>query len=90
MELLAYGNNQKKEGKRDLAKFVANRGAKAVDETLSVGWELEEAEQKMKCSKSSRTEILYSHIGKECVLGCEGHLLQMARNLLQRNNINGE
>ena len=90
MELLAYGNNQKKEGKRDLAKFVANRGAKAVDETLSVGWELEEAEQKMKCSKSSRTEILYSHIGKECVVGCEGHRLQMARNLLQRNNINGE
>ena len=89
LELLPYANNQKKEGKTDLAKFIANRGAKAVDEALSVGLELEEAEQKMERSKCSRTEILYSQIGKECVVGCEGHWLQMARNLLQRNNING-
>ena len=89
-KLLAYANNQKKEGKTDLAKFIANRGAKAVDEALSVGWELEEAEQKMERSKKSRTEILYSQIGKECVVGCHGRWLQMARNLLQRNNINGE
>ena len=90
LELLAYADNQKKEGKTDLAKFIANRGAKAVDEALSVGWELEEAEQKMERSKKSRTEILYSQIGKECVVGCHGRWLQMARNLLQRNNINGE
>ena len=37
LELLAYANNQKKEGKTDLAKFIANRGAKAVDEALSLG-----------------------------------------------------
>ena len=90
MELLAYANNKKKEGKTDLAKFIANRGAKAVDEALSVGWELEEAQQKMECSKGSRTEILHSKIGKECVAGCEGRWLQMVRNSLQRNNINGE
>ena len=83
LELLAYANNQKREGKTDLAKFIANRGAKAVDEALSVGWELEEAEQKTERSKSSRTEILYSQIGKEYVVGCEGRWLQMARNLLQ-------
>ena len=88
MELLAYANNQKKEGKTDLAKFIANSGAKAVDEALSVGWELEEAEQKMERSKTSRPEILYSQIGKECIVGCRW--LQMVRNLLQRNNINGE
>ena len=65
----------------DLAKFIANRGAKAVDEALSVGWELEEAEQKIERTKRSRTEIFYSQIGKECVVGCDGHWLQMARNL---------
>ena len=90
LELLAYANNQKKEGKTDLAKFIANRGAKAVDEALSIGWELEGAEQKMEHSKRSRTEILYSQIGKEWVVGCEGRWLQMARNLLQRNNISWE
>jgi len=30
---------KRKEGKTDLAKFIANSGAKAVDEALSVGWE---------------------------------------------------
>ena len=79
-----------KKGKTDLAKFIPNRGAKAVDEALSVGWELEEAEQKIERRKTSRTEILYNQIGKECVVGCDGRWLQMARNLLQRNNINGE
>ena len=52
MELLAYANNQKKEGKTDLAKFITNRGTKAVDEALSVGWGLEEAEKKMEHSKT--------------------------------------
>ena len=55
-----------------------------------MGWELEEAEKKMECSKSSRTEILYNQIGKECVVGCDGHWLQIARNLVHRNKINGE
>ena len=90
LQLLTYANNHKKEGKTDLAKFIANRGAKAVDEALSVGWELEEAKQKMEHSKRSRTEILYSPIGKDCVVGCDGCWFQMARNLLQPYNISGE
>ena len=35
----------------------------------------------MERTKSSRTEVLYSQIGKECVVGCDGRWLQMARNL---------
>ena len=64
--IFAYGNNQKREGKTDLAEFIENREAKVVDEALSVGWELEEAEGKMERSKKSRAEILYSQLGKEC------------------------
>ena len=90
LQLLAYANNQKREGKTDLAEFIANRGAKAVDEALSVGWELEEAEGKMERSEKSRAEILYSQLGKECVVGCDRRWLQMARNLLERNNIAGD
>ena len=90
LQLLAYANNQKREGKTDLAEFIANRGAKAVDEALSVGWELEEAEGKMERSEKSRAEILYSQLGKECVVGCDPRWLQMARNLLERNNIAGD
>ena len=43
-------NEQKREGKNDLAQFIANRGSKAVEEALTVGWELEEAEKKLERS----------------------------------------
>ena len=35
----------------------------------------------MERTKRSTTEILYSQIEKECVVGCDGRWLQMARNL---------
>ena len=60
LELLALANAQKTEGKNDLAEFIANRGAKAVEEALAVEWELEEAE-KLECSRLSKA----SSSGKE-------------------------
>lgn len=87
VELLALANQQKKEGKTDLAEFIANRGGKAVDDALSVGWEMEEAEAKLERAKLSRTEILYREMGKECVDGCNRRWLEMAEDILQRNNI---
>ena len=44
-ELLAYANGQKREGKTDLAKFVVNRGAKAVNELTHTAWEMHKAEE---------------------------------------------
>ena len=41
LELLAFANQQKQEGRTDLAEFIANRGGKAVEEALSVGWEMD-------------------------------------------------
>lgn len=46
LELVALANSQKREGKTDLAEFIANKGAKAVDDALSVGWELENSENR--------------------------------------------
>ena len=37
LELLAFANQQKQEGRTDLAEFIANRRGKAVEEALSVG-----------------------------------------------------
>jgi len=37
LELLSLANQQKKEGKTDLAEFITNRGYKAVEEALWVG-----------------------------------------------------
>ena len=47
LEILALANKQKREGKTDLAEFIANRGAKAVEEALTVGWELENATENL-------------------------------------------
>ena len=90
LELLALANQQKREGKTDLAQFIANRGGKAVDEALSVGWELEKAEEKLERSRLTRIEILYRQLGEECVIGCNRRWLQMAEDVLLRNNIKKE
>ena len=58
LELLAFANEQKRDGKNDLGQFIANRGSKAVEEALTVGWELEEAEKKLERSKLTRIEVL--------------------------------
>ena len=90
LQLLALANKQKMEGKCDLAQFIANRGSKAVDEALSVGWELEEAEKTLERNKLSRIDILYRHLGDECVAGCAGQWIEMAKEVLDRNNIRRE
>ena len=58
LELLSLANQQKKEGKTDLAEFIANRGYKAVEEALRVGWEMEEAPAKLERNQKTRMEIL--------------------------------
>ena len=55
---MALASQQKREGKTDLAQFIANRGSKAVEEALSVGWEMENAESELARSKLSRVEIV--------------------------------
>ena len=47
LEMLSLANQQKKEGKTDLAKFIDYRGYKAVEEALRVGCEIEEAPAKL-------------------------------------------
>ena len=87
LELLAFANEQKREGKTDLAQFIANRGSKAVEEALTVGWELEEAEKKLERSKLTRIEVLAKKLEDECVDGCLGKWLVMAIDILTRNGI---
>ena len=41
LELLALASGQMKEGKEDLAQFIANRGSKVVDKAIQVGWEMD-------------------------------------------------
>ena len=86
LELLVLANEQR-EGKTDLAEFIANRGAKAVEENLIVGWEFENTTENLNCSKLSRIQILYKELEHNCVDGCEGKWIRMALQVLNRNGI---
>ena len=70
-----------------MPEFIANRGAKAVEEALAVGWELEEAEKKLKRSRLSRLEVLEKKLNDPCADGCEGQWLLMATDILARSGI---
>ena len=77
----------KSEGKLDLAQFIANRGRRAVDEAIAVGWELENVESTLQRSKMTRIEILSSKLEVEREQGCDGQWLQMAKEVFERNSI---
>lgn len=71
-----------REGKEDFAQFIANRRSKVADETIQVGWELEEAEEKLKRKQMTMMEIQQKALGSPCFANynCNG----------ARNNLTGE
>ena len=60
LELVALASQQKREGKTDLVQF--SRGSKAVEEALSIGWEMKNAELDLACSKLSWVEFVYCEL----------------------------
>lgn len=87
LELLSLANQQKKDGKTDLAEFIANRGYKAVEEAIRIGWEMEEAPAKLERNNKTRMEILQEFLQVECVSGCNKQWLSIAKDILRRNSI---
>ena len=78
-----------KEGKEDLAQFIANRGSKVVDEAIQVGWEMKETEEKLKRKQMTRMEILQKALEGPCSANCNGERLEVAEDTLARNNLTG-
>ena len=74
LELLALASRQMKEGKEDLAQFIANRGSKVLDKAIQVGWEMEEAEEKLKRKQMTRMDILQKALEGPCIANCNGEL----------------
>ena len=89
LQLLAFANAQKIEGKTDIAEFVMNRSKKVVDELLSTAWDMAGAEAALQRAKLRRVEILRQTLEEEvCVPECNQQWLLQAMDILQRNNIN--
>ena len=86
-ELVALANLQKEEGKRDLAEFIINRGAKTVAEALSTVWEMAEANTKLKIRKMSRIQILQQVKEGTCPDDCNGAWFDCAQEVLEWNGI---
>ena len=87
MELLALAKMQKSEGKWDLVEFIANRGYKAVDEAIKIGWDIERAPVVVEREKKSRMELLQAALEADCTLGCNKRWVSIAQDILKRNVI---
>jgi hypothetical protein len=88
LQLLAFANAQKKEGKTDLAEFIMNRGKKVVEEMLSTAWEMAGAEAAVERAKLRRVDILRQSMEEECAPECDQQWLQQGLDILERNQIN--
>ena len=88
LEFLALAKSQKDEGKTDLAEFIANRGLKNLDEAISIGWEMENAPSTLERTRQSRLETLTKLLSINCIDGCQGQWLTMAKEVLRGNEIN--
>ena len=78
-ELLAYANQQKSQGKYDIAEFIVNRCPRVVAEVLTTAWEMNTAQEKLDRAKKSRIEILEEASQGECAAGCNGQWLTVLR-----------
>ena len=58
MELTAFANSQRQEGKTDLAEFVLNRGSKIVNKVISNAWEMIKADETLRRRNKSHVDIL--------------------------------
>ena len=84
---MAFAAAQNREGKKDLAEFICNRGGKAVDECIAVAMELSTAEEKYARSQKTRLQLLHEMGDGQCIDGCHGQWLEAAYVLLRKNEI---
>ena len=75
---------QKQEGKTDIAEFVVNRGAGVVAEDIDTAWEMKHAKDKLKRSRICRMEILEELLAEECVADCNGNWHYFAHETLEK------
>ena len=86
-ELLAFSNQQREEGKTDLAEFIVNRGKKVVNEVIATAWEMESAQKTQKRQSKTHTELLNDAHQQECTCTTNSEWHHCALQVLARNNI---
>ena len=84
-ELLKLAQQQRKNGKRDLALYILNNTDKCV-KIIETTWEMEAAESTVKRSQQTRMSIVTSFINKCSIENCKWY--DLALQTLMNNNIN--
>ena len=86
-ELHALAQEQREQGKTDLAEFILNRSPKKLSELLQTTWDMKGAKEKITRSRKTRMEILNEAVQSECATACNGAWLQCATELLNENGV---
>ena len=71
-ELQALAQQQKREGKTDLAELLLNRSSRAILDILNTCWEMAEAEQKLARDKKTRIDLLQDALEGACICNQSG------------------
>jgi len=87
-ELFAIADEQKKEGKKDLANYVLSRSTKAINDLIENTWRMESASKRMRRSTISRMQVIKERKEEDCIDGCNGLWLECALEVLTQNKIN--
>ena len=90
MELLAFANFQRSEGKTDLAEFLVNRGTRIVNKLIGTTWEMQNAQTRLERSEKSRMELLQMAYEEDCICETTGEWRLFAMELLSNNDIERE
>lgn len=88
-ELLKLANEQRQEGKRDLALYVLNNIEKCV-KLINTTWEMENVRMEMERQRKTQMEILGEFLEQECVESCDGRWLNCAIQTIGRNSLQVE
>ena len=87
LELLVLAEEQKREGKTDIAEFIINRGPQVVARVLDSAWEIKNSKETLERRNKTRLELLNEAKAGDCVEGCNGLWLVCALELLNNNGI---
>ena len=86
-ELLALANEQKEEGKIDLAEWVLGKSSKVRNELINSTWGMRDAAKTLEHQKMPRMETVQDFLTKDCVSGCSGLWVESAKEVLKNNGI---
>ena len=66
-QLRALAEQQRKEGKKDLAKYLMNRSSKCLDEICESAWKMSEADVNIETRDRQQIVVIRKASKKECV-----------------------